>query len=280
VIGSPQTRLRVTSLSMMLVVASGCGGKGTTRLAYQPHGAPIQITFQSNKDGSWTVGGGIVTPVGTFLIEHTTAARDEFTYIVMRDRKKGTDEVFKIGNTGYVEVHTVGEHKLRVYRDGNRVIIDTETINGSITVNVYPSSTALARADFGPEAPDVIVTSDAKLIVEHPSIWRRNQHVPLASVKAIELQRQVLSSHYRLRVEWKDGIKAEPLDISFGSSDSADTEFQTMKAGIAKVAPHVLVRQGRTWWRGAVALAVIIVVVLLILSRSNLISGGPSAREE
>jgi hypothetical protein len=104
----PQSFAAWAITGLLAVLLTGCDGKGSTKLSYSaPIAAPLGISFSIDKDGSWVAAAGIATPVGTFAIEHTLESRDAFTYIVLRNREKGTDQVFKIGTTGYVDIHAI-----------------------------------------------------------------------------------------------------------------------------------------------------------------------------
>jgi hypothetical protein len=167
------------ALSACLMLIAGCGGKGSTKLTYGLPAAPLQFSIAMDKDGICTVGGGIVSSVGTFAIEHSFPTREELTYIIIRNRTRGTDTVFKISESGFVDLHAVGDHTFRMHREDNNFYFDITSEWGTLDFKAYPSQTAIARVDFGEQHPDAVVTNDRKLILEYPSIFKSSDTIYL-----------------------------------------------------------------------------------------------------
>jgi len=258
---------RQLSLSMALCVGmvfvAGCGGKGSTKVSYQtPPFSPFKISFTMNQKGVWEVDVGIATPVGIFSISQEFGSRGDFTYIVLRDRAKGTDQVFKMGVTGYVDIHTVGEHKIRLQQEDNRWIIETETISGRLEFEVHPSSTAIARVDFGPSDPDIVVSTNRTIVIEYAGIFSSPRTVPLDSIASITLTR--MSPHApTLSFQWKEGATHDELaDIAIGDSDHVDANFAALEQAISKVVDHVTFEQS-TNWLGSICLWCFLIFLIL-----------------
>lgn len=268
-------RFRHLVALMLPFLLAGCGGKGSTKLSYQaPAALPLGISFTLDKDGSWILAAGIATPMGTFSIEHTFASRDEFTYIVLRNREKGTDQVFKIGITGYVDVHAIGEHRLRMQRDGNRWIIDTQTISGTLTIKVYPSNAAIARVDFGEYDPEFVVTTDRKLIIEYPSSWSSPQSIPLDSVQAITLIEGSVVLDQSLSITWKRDIHDDPIKINIVNKTDSDMNFASLSKSIGTITPHVSCNKN-TYYSDLFILSILIIMsffVGLVIGCDNVLS--------
>ncbi|HRH40525.1 MAG TPA: hypothetical protein PKY82_02690 [Pyrinomonadaceae bacterium] len=213
--------------------------RSKTTFEYRPNVIPVSLQIKKTDDGLWSVSGGVITPVGIFAIEHTFDVKDKFTYLVLRDRAKGTDQVFKIGMTGYVELHTKGEHKLRIQRDDNKVVVDVDTISGSFELLVYPESQAVARVSLGTGEPNIVITSDKRLIVEYESIILNDPSFPLESLESITFRKSFLTR--RLYFNWKSGIKDTPPQFFFDFLKRSDAEpgFADLQTAFATYAPNI-----------------------------------------
>ena len=225
---------------------AGCGGKGSTKLSYSAPIVPIGISFAVDSDGAVSVAGGIATPVGTFAIEHSFPTRQEMNYIVFRNRRLGTDQVFKIGTDGHVDLHLQGEHNLRITRDGRAFVIDADTISGRIDVSVTPSGSAVARVDWGANKPDFVITSSRHLLIEYPSMFVRTEKIPLDTIETLELHNSWPSGEYSLRLHKK--IKSEttrPILFLGKDRNLVHANWSALKASIDHLGnpPRFVTRQ-------------------------------------
>ena len=234
--------LKGLAVGVSLLLGAGCGGKGSTDFKYRgPEVAPIGISFTKAEDGLWKASAGIVTSVGTFSIERTFDYRDEFTYIVLRNRDKGVDQIFKVSTSGYVDVHAVGDHRLRIQREGNQWIIDTQTISGHLDINVYPSSSAIARVDFGDNDIAMIVHSDRKIIIEQPSRFFQSKAIQIDSIKSIGLHTQAIFGVNVLSFDPKPGVP-EPTyvyQLTPSAGPSLEHNLAIVESTPSRFAPHV-----------------------------------------
>lgn len=235
--------------TLLISLLAGCGGKGSTKLSYSPPASPTVISFSADKDGNWTIAAGLATPMGTFSIEHTFETRDDFTYVVLRNRDKGTDQVFKIGSAGHVDLHVIGEHKLRMQREGNKWIIDTQTISGTLEVAVYPSDSAIRIGFGGYGDPTFKLTTDRMLVVEYPFFSSRS--IPLDSVERITLNKMSGYEEQHLEVAWRDAIDDKPLSISLSDRPDLSANFATFRNAVASIDGRILFTTSSTsslWW--------------------------------
>lgn len=215
----------------------GCGGKGSTTVTYRPSQLPLEIRLKQEDGGLWTVSGGLVTPAGVFAIEQQFDMREQFTYIVLRDQSKGTDQVFKVGATGYVELHTTGEHKLRIKREDKKIIVDVDTLSGTIDVLVFPESSAIGRIDFGQDDPDIVVFDDRRLVIEYPSIFSSSDSLNLDAIQSVTLRRTL--HHKSVVFTWKSATEHEPLELSLADQANADRNFSELQSTLKAIAPGV-----------------------------------------
>lgn len=224
---------------LLSLALAGCGKKSKTSLTYVPHGVPVAIKCSRQADGLWTLSGGLITHVGIFSIEQSFDTRDEFTYLVLRDRAKGTDQVFKLATKGYVKLHTVGEHRIQVERDDNKVVIDVETVSGAFGFDVFPDSEAVARVEFGSGQPDFVLFSDRRLAVEYQSYIWSDDSLPLDSVQSITYRKSFGSR--ALVFDWKPAAKdhPEPFQVNLTDRLTAEQNFSALQRALAQAAPHV-----------------------------------------
>lgn len=248
----------------MAAFIAGCGGKGSTKLSYAPPFLPFHISFSMSHKGVWEVQAGAVTPLGTFAISQEFGRRDDFTYIVLRDRTKGTDQVFKIGVTGYVDIHAVGEHKIRLQQDDNRWIIETESLSGSLDFEICPSNSAVARIDLGESDPDIVIATNRTMIIEYPSIFSSPRTVPLDSLKSMTLAtgwetRPILS------FEWKEGVDHDRLNpIGICDRQNAEDNYEALQAAVSQVTDHLEFKRA-TNWAGSIGSAILFVFLIVVL---------------
>lgn len=240
--------LKLTTFLLLLLLLlslalSGCGGGAKTTGYYKTPFVPVEVKLSRQANGLWTAGGGLATPVGTFGIEQTFDTRAEFTYLVLRDRARGTDQVFKLATRGYVEFHMVGEHRMRVDRQDNKLTVDVDTLAGSFDFKVYPDSEAVARVEFGDGEPDFVVFNDRRLAVDYQSILWENDWVSLDSVEKV-----VYRKGYRDRAlvfHWKPEVRDQPpFEVSLGDWPSCEKNFQALHAAVGEFAPHVRFERG------------------------------------
>ena len=243
------------------ILFSSCGKKDKTRITFQPNVAPLAFSFTRKEEGLWSAGTGIATPYGIFMIEQEFDRREDFTYIVFRDRAKGIDQVFKVGSKGYIELHTLGEHKLRLQREENKIVIDDEAITGTITVEIYPDSQAVAKIEFT-DGPDVVLFSDKRLKVEYNSLLWSDDALLLDSIQSVTCEKGM---NYRmLTFNWKQTIKDKtvPLTVMLLPKGNIEQDILSLQSAFNQVAPHVEFK--RTYNRGGVILGLIITIVCFL----------------
>jgi hypothetical protein len=238
------SKLAIVGLALSFVLAfNGCGKKSRTQVSYRPNNAPLVFSCSRQGDGLWTLSGGVVTQVGIFSIDQTFDTRDPYTYIVFRDRTKGTDQVFKLGTRGYVELHTVGEHTIRIEHDEEKTIIDVATVSGSFDLNVYPDSQATTRIEIGQGQPDLVVFTDRRIAVEYNSYIWNDISLPLDSIDNITYRKGMQDR--ALVFSWKPEVinHPAPFELTLKDSASAEKYFLDLQTALAQVAPHVQFRR-------------------------------------
>lgn len=228
----------------MLLATLGCGGKGSTSFSYSTPG-PVGITFAVDGGGNANVSGGFATLLGRFSVNHSFSKRSDYSYIILRDRNRGTDQVFKISKTGYLEVKTSGEHVIRVEQADDAFVLDIQQISGTFEVTAYPSDTTIARIDFGPYDPDIVVTKNRNIIVEHWNVFRSNQTISIDSLKSVQLNEQsVGTGPATLVFNWKDTVEGEPIEVSIQNSDEVKDNFAMLRSATRQVSYGVDFNEG------------------------------------
>ena len=253
--------------SIFLVV--GCGKKAKTEVTFRPNVLPAIFKCSRQNDGLWMVGGGVVTQYGIISLEQTFDTRDEYTYLVLRNRQKGIDQVFKLGVKGYVEIHTLGEHKLRIQRDENKVVVDVETISGTFDINVFPDSQAIARIELGSGQPDLVVFTDKRLTVEYDSVFWKDDSLPLDSIQSISFQKGLYSRSCVFK--WKDDVKNQttPFVLSFSDMKTAEGNFLVLKKTVEENAPHI--RFERVTNKGAILSLIFVAVFFGVILGASIL---------
>lgn len=251
----------LSCLLLSFSLVAGCGKKSKTSVDFRPAGTPLSFKCSRQADGLWTVSGGIVTQVGIISIEQTFDMRDEFTYLVFRDRAKGTDQVFKLATKGYVELHTVGEHKIRVQREENKVLIDVETLSGSFDLNVYPDSEAVARIEFGNGQPDFVFFTDKRLAVEYQSVIWSDDSLPLGAIQSVTFEKGLNAR--TLVFNWKPNVEVrpQPFQVVLTDIQTAEKNFLALQNAFAEYAPDVKFEQ-RSSSRGVVSAFILALISL------------------
>lgn len=238
----PRWRAIVAVLLATIVAAgSGCDD-GNTRVAVTAPVAPLGFSISRDSEGDWTIGVGAITRFGGFAIEHTFATDAGYTYIVIRDRERGKDQVFRMASDGWVEAHAVGDHRIRFSREGKRKwIFDVQTKEGTIDFRVYPSGKELARVVFSSKEPTFTVWADNRLTIKEPH-WLGlgdKQNISLDSVERVEWRRSLLAGPNQLRIKWKDGIAEKPLSIQLARSEKCEGDFAILRGAISQASPRV-----------------------------------------
>lgn|GEM_PF-6203021 len=73
-------------------------------------------------------------------------------------------------NKGKVKLHLTGTHDLTLQPEkDNKIIIDNETISGTITIEIFPQGQELAHVSFEGGSEFVFLT-DNRLHIEYPSL--------------------------------------------------------------------------------------------------------------
>lgn len=262
---------------LFLISFAGCGKRSKTELTYRPPVAPLQFHCSRQSGGLWKIGGGAVTQAGIFGVEQTFDMRDEFTYLILRDRKEGTDQVFKIATKGYVELHTKGEHKLRVQREENKVVVDVETLAGSFDFKVFPDSEAVARVVLGRFQPDLVVFTDRRLAIEYGSIFQADEYLSLDAIQSVTYQKGFNTR--TLIFNWKPGIQSQshPFAVALAERGNADQHAQALRQALSEFAPEVSFNHSRDkmvatvlWaWFGLGGIAMVVSVLVMKLARDE-----------
>jgi hypothetical protein len=233
-------------ITLIGLFSVSCGKKAKTNFAYQPTGIPLSFKCSRQADGLWQISGGAITPVGIFAIEQTFDMRDEFTYLVIRDRAKGSDQVFKLGTKGYVELHTIGEHKIRIEREENKIILDVDTVSGSFDFNIYADGEIVTRVEFGNGDPDFLILNSKRLVIEYQGatgIFWNDDSLPLDSLQSVELVRVFGSGG--IIFHWKDSVKegTTPFILNLSSLKDSEKKFSDLQKALADSAPHITFKQ-------------------------------------
>lgn len=222
----------------MVVVLGGCDDS-TTRVSYQTPVAPLGISLARNADGDWTVAAGIATSVGMFGIEHTFVAEGGYAYLVIRDRKKGTDQVFKMATDGYLTAHAVGDHYIRMSREGKKWVIDIDTVEGTLDIKVYPNSSEIAHIVFSSAEPTITVSTDQTLTIKPPGWFTSKQKVSLDSVAQVEWSKSLLCGPTELRLKYKDKVAESPTVIPVVHSAKVDGDYAILKGAVKEINPDI-----------------------------------------
>jgi hypothetical protein len=253
-------------LLMLLIftsaVFSGCGKKDKTRITFRPNVAPLSFSFSRQESGLWSASAGVITSYGILSIEQEFDRREEFTYIVFRDRAKGTDQVFKVGSKGYVELHTIGEHKLKMQREENKIVVDNEAISGTVEVNIYPDSQAVVRVEFV-NGPDFVLFTDRRLNVEYNSLIWSDDSLLLDTVQSVTYHKGL--NYRRLVFDLKSDIKGQstPLAVDLPTrGGNIEKDLQSLQSAFSQVAPNI--RFERISHKGFAASLVVIETVCFL----------------
>ncbi|MDJ0619621.1 MAG: hypothetical protein QNJ63_23245 [Calothrix sp. MO_192.B10] len=235
--------------------------------------APIGIYLSRQEKGLWKLSTNIPLPVkelGVFSIDHQFDVRDEYTYIIIRDRKNATEQVFQLGvNKGKVKLHITGEHNLTLQpEEDNKIIIDHEVISGKIMIEIYPDGQKLAGVLFE-NGTEFVFLSGNRLHIEYASLtnsikreklppdttylFRNDDSLYLESLEKVTFTRDLGIS--QLKFDWKTEIKAnqEPLVIELPKESKATiTNIEELKNAITTFAPKVQFVIERStpklWW--------------------------------
>jgi hypothetical protein len=195
-------------------------------------------------DGLWKASGGFVTQYGVFAIAQSFDTRDQFTYLILRDRAKGTDQVFKLATKGYVELHTIGEHRIRLEREENKLIVDVETTSGTIAFDVYPDSQAVTRIELGHDQPDFVFFTDKRLAVEYDSYIWSDASIQLDSIQTVTYQKTFgnRSLIFDLKPEITDH-PPQPFVVKLTDIPTADKNVLALESALAQFAPKVTLQR-------------------------------------
>lgn len=227
----------LAALAAVMALLGGCDGD-STRASYQSP-IPLGITLSKSPDGDWTVAAGIATPVGTFGIEHTFVAEGGYSYLVLRDRKKGTDQVFKMAADGYLTAHAVGDHWIRMSRDGRKWVLDIDTIEGTLDIKVYPNSSEIAHVVFSKDEPTLSVSTDQKLTIKRPGWFGSKEEISLDSLSSVEWEKSEFDAPRILRFNWKHKVAQEPLVIPIAATAKVDGDASILRSAIGQISPGV-----------------------------------------
>ncbi|WP_414579457.1 hypothetical protein [Anabaena sp. CCY 9402-a] len=248
----------VLSFLLCITLLSGCGQKDKTSVGWNP-AAPVGIHLSREAKGLWKISTNIPLPVkelGVFSIAHQFDVRDDYTYIIIRDKKNGTEQVFQLGvNKGKVKLHAIGEHKLTLQPgEDNKIIIDNEAISGTITIEIYPDGQKLASVIFD-NGTEFVFLSDNRLHIEYASLvnsikrerlpdaeslFRSDNFISLASLEKVTFTRDLGIS--QLKFDWKPEIREnqEPLVIELPKQGkSTISNIEELKNAITTLAPKV-----------------------------------------
>ncbi|MDJ0737587.1 MAG: hypothetical protein QNJ47_26595 [Nostocaceae cyanobacterium] len=260
------------SFLLCITLLSGCGQKDKTTVGWKPV-SPISISLSREAKGLWKFSANIPLPVktlGVFSIDHQFDVRDEYTYIIIRDRKNGTEQVFQLGvNKGKVKLHITGEHNLTLQpEEDNKIIIDNEVISGKITIEIYPDGQKLAGILFE-NGTEFVFLSDNRLHIEYASLinsikreelppdttslFQNDHSISLESLEKVTFTRDLGIS--QLKFDWKTEIKAnqEPLIIELPKKSKLTiAKIEELKNAITTFAPKVQFVIERStpklWW--------------------------------
>jgi hypothetical protein len=95
--------------------------------------------------------------------------RQDWTYIVIRNRQKGIDQVFHVSCRGYVELDLSGEHKLMLHNEGDNKFVIEDVSLDPIKITFYPEGEERANVPIE-KGPAFIFLTDRRLHVEYPSL--------------------------------------------------------------------------------------------------------------
>ncbi|MDF5718330.1 MAG: hypothetical protein PUP93_31810 [Rhizonema sp. NSF051] len=195
--------------------------------------------------------------LGVFSIDHEFDFRDDYTYIIIRNRKNGTEQVFKLGiDKGKVKLHLTGTHDLTLQPEkDNKIIVDDDALSGSMTILIYPNGQKLADVPFE-DGPEFVFLTDNRLHIEYPSLshsirderlnldisslFRQDDSISLNSVEKVTFKRDLYVC--QLIFNWKPEIKAnqQPLVIELPKKGKSTIKnIQELQKTLAILAPKV-----------------------------------------
>ncbi len=246
------------SLLLCATLFSGCGQKDKTTIGWKP-AAPLSVSLTREEKGLWRLSTTVPLPykdLGVFSIDHRLDVRDEYTYIVIRDRKSGTEQVFQLGvSKGKVKLHIVGEHNLTLQpEENNKIVIDHEIRSGEMKIEIYPDGQKLASVIFE-NGTEFVFLSDQRLHIEYgslansikreklpdlQSLFRSDDSISLKSLDRVAFKRDLGIS--QLEIDWKPEIKAnqEALVVELPKKrKSLITNVEELRSTFKTLAPAV-----------------------------------------
>ncbi|MEH2156584.1 hypothetical protein [Nostoc sp.] len=246
-------------LLLSLTLVSGCGEHDRTTLKWHP-AAPIGIALKREAKGLWNFSTSVPLPIdnlGVFSIDHEFDFRDDYTYIIIRNQKKGTEQVFKLGvDKGKVKLHLTGTHDLTLQPEkDNKIIVDDDALSGTMTVQIYQNGQKLANISFE-NGTEFVFLTDNRLHIEYPSLYHAIQHerfnidsssifrkddsISLNSVEKVTFKRDMQVC--QLIFDWKPEIKAnqQPLLIELPKKGKSTIKnIQELQNTLTILAPKV-----------------------------------------
>lgn len=246
------------SLLLCATLFSGCGRNDKTTVGWQP-AAPLSILLTREEKGLWQLSATVPLPfkdLGVFSIDHRLDVRDEYTYIVIRDRKSGTEQIFQLGvSKGKVKLHIVGEHNLILQpEENNKIVIDHEIRSGEMKIEIYPDGQKLASVIFE-NGTEFVFLSDQRLRIEYgslansikreklpdlQSLFRNDDSLSLKSLDRVTFKRDLGIS--QLKIDWKPEIKVnqEALVVELPKKrKSLIANIEELKSTFKTLAPAV-----------------------------------------
>jgi hypothetical protein len=285
------------------LLITGCQKHDTTTVGWHPS-SPVGINFTWSGDGLYKVSLGVpvaalgapvgvdvpVQAAGVFTIEHEFDLRQDATYIIIRNRAKGIDQVFQVGVRGYVELDLSGEHKLLLHNEGeNKFVIEDISLT-PIHLQFFPQGEERATASIH-GGPEFVFLTDHRLHIQYPSlshfglngagmlqslIYHKDDAFSLDSVDSIVFKREYQVS--QLIFNWKpQAANAEPplvVELPRGGYPLVDEVLRfdqlvkTVKPEVsfekAIAEPHLITRSMRI---GFAVVTGLVVVILLATRR-------------
>jgi len=105
---------------------AGCGGHAKPYVAYKPPILPVKLVIDPS-EVSIEGDASIVTPIGTFSVgANVPLVKSDEIVVILRDRNRGTDQVYSVRSGRSVSVLTNGRTEITIGSDGVVLVDITE----------------------------------------------------------------------------------------------------------------------------------------------------------
>lgn len=252
-------------LALITLSLTGCDG-GTASYT-TPELLPIRVSLTIDQDGVWSCGAGLWTPVGTFSIGREFGSDRRASYVIIRDRSRGTDQVFRLSAAESLRIYAVGEHTimLQPQRDRNKWVVETASSSGSLDFEIVYAAREIAFADCGGSNPRFGITSDRRICYEPSGWFSQDREFSVDSIRSITYYKNV--GIREIRIDWKEPISDQPFIVSLSDDEMLDPGIDQLEQAINKIDKNVVFeRESGYWWSVPVFAIVGFTCALIIIA--------------